>query len=517
MPTTSVWMDNADLPQHAPLSADLETDVCVIGAGVAGMTAAYLLHKAGRRVVVVDAIGVAGGESHNTTAHCTTSMDDLYVTIAQTHGDDGARLVARAQLGALDQIEAIVTDETLDCGFARVDGYLIPGKADSAADLDDEARAAQDAGLADVRRLEGTPMPGFTSTPSILFPRQVRLHVPRYLAGIARHLARGGVAIYDGTRVTGVEHDKDAERATVHCATGANIRADHVVVATNSPVVDRLAIHTKQAPYRTYVVGFEVPRGSVPDVLLWDTEDPYHYVRIVAAADLGPAVEHDVLLVGGEDHKTGEADDGDARFAELERWTRATIGASGPVRPGEARWRWSGQVQEPADFLGFAGRDPEHGGPVYIITGDSGQGITNGTIGAAVVSDLILGRPSRWSDLYDPNRKPLGSFAAAYEMAKENLDVAVRFIGDRITAESSDEAAPAPGSGVLVRRGTKVIARYRDAQGTVHERDAACTHLGCAVHWNSTEDSWDCPCHGSRFDPYGRVVSGPASRDLGGL
>ncbi len=512
MSTTSLWIPTADIPTYPPLTSDADTEVCIVGAGIAGLTTAYLLNKAGRRVMVLDAIGVAAGESQNTTAHCTTAMDDLYVAIAQAHGDEGARRVARAQLGALDQIEAIVTDEGIRCGFARVDGYLIPGKRDSASDLDDEARAAQEAGLTDVMRLEGTPMPGFTETPAIRFPRQVRLHVPQYLAAIARLLTNAGVPIHGGTRVTSIDDDG---RPAVQCATGATVRANAVVVATNSPISDRLTIHTKQAPYRTYVVGFEVPRGSVPDVLLWDTEDPYHYVRIAEASDLGPDVTHDVLLVGGEDHKSGETDDGDARFAELERWTRATIGTMVALPPGEARWRWSGQVQEPADFLGFAGEDPEHGAPVYIITGDSGQGITHGTIGAAIVSDLILGRPSAWTSLYDPTRKPIGSFAAAFEMAKENIDVAVRFVGDRLTADSADDAEPPPGSGTLVRRGMKVIARYCDDRGTIHERDAACTHLGCPVHWNSTEDCWDCPCHGSRFDPYGHVIAGPATRDLG--
>lgn len=485
--------------------------MCVIGAGIAGLTTAWLLTAAGRKVTVLDMQGVASGESMHTTAHCTTAFDARYTSVRRAHGEEGAWIVAESQSGAIDLIESIVARESIDCGFKRVDGYLVPGAGSSVKELEEEGEASRDAGLPDVRLVDSTPVPGFRGTPALLYPRQARLHVPRYLAALARALERKGAVLHGGTRVTSMD---DGMRPRLHCANGASVRANAVVVATNSPVLDRTAMHTKQVPFRTFVIGIRVPRGTMPDVLLWDDMDPYHYVRIVGGEEIGEA-ESDILLVGGEDHRTGEEDDGDARFARLEQWTRDTLGSDG-LALGDVAWRWSGQVQEPADFVGFAGRDPGNDGPVWLITGDSGQGITNGTIGGMIVSEQVLGRESPWETLYDPSRKPTGSLETLREFAVAQADVVRRFVGDRITAEKDDEEVDiAPGEGMVVRRGRHLVARYRDPQGVVHERAASCTHLGCPVHWNGTEQSWDCPCHGSRFDALGHVIGGPATSDLG--
>lgn len=509
MPTTSIWQATVQPPDYPPLDRDVEADVCVIGAGIAGLTTAWLLTRAGRRVTVLDLRGISAGESLHTTAHCTTAFDDRYVSVRRAHGIEGARIVAESQAAAIDRIERIVEKEGIACDFARVDGFLVPAAGESATVLAEELEASLEAGLQDVALIGCAPVPGFGDRPALRYRRQARMNVPRYLAGLARALEREGAVIHGGTRVTSLEDD---DRPRLRCATGASVRANAVVVATNSPVLDRVAMHAKQAPYRTYVVGIRVPHGTMPDVLLWDTEDPYHYVRLVRGEETGDT-EHDLVLVGGEDHKTGEANDGAARFARLERWARERLGEGG-LALRDVAWRWSGQVQEPADFVGFAGRDPGNDGPVWLITGDSGQGITHGTIGAMIVRDLILGRHSPWAELYNPARKPLGSLETLREFAKEQADVAVRFVSDRIRAEP-DGTEPAVGEGVVVRRGRRLVARFRDADGTIHERAASCRHLGCPVHWNATEQSWDCPCHGSRYDAYGRVIAGPATEDLG--
>ena len=509
MPTKSIWHTTADIPAHTPLQGSAETDVCVIGAGMAGITTAWLLAEAGREVMVLDMKGVAGGESARTTAHCTTAFDDRYTSVRRAHGEDGARAVAESQAAAIDRIEAIVRAQAIDCGFTRLDGYLVSHGSTSLRDLEEEAEASREAGLGDIALLQGTPVPGFENVPSILYPRQARLDVPRYLAALARKLSERGARLHDRTRVTSMQ---DGDRPLLECANGATVRANAVVVATNSPVLDVAAMHTKQAPYRTYVVGIRVPSGSMPDVLLWDDEEPYHYVRLVSGSETGDE-RYDVMLVGGADHRTGEAQDGDRRFESLEGWARERFGKGG-LTLGDVAFRWSGQVQEPADCLGFAGKDPGNKGPVWLITGDSGQGITNGMIGAMTVSDLVLGREARWGELYDPSRKPVGSLETLREFATSQADVVKRFVGDRLATPEATEEDLAPGEASLVRRGTKLVACYRDEEGLLHERSATCTHLGCTVHWNPTEKSWDCPCHGSRFDATGKVIAGPATSEL---
>jgi Rieske Fe-S protein len=270
------------------------------------------------------------------------------------------------------------------------------------------------------------------------------------------------------------------------------------VMATNTPVNDRLAIHTKQAAYRTYVIGMPVPHGAVANALYWDTSDPYHYVRL---QNMGG---HEVLIVGGEDHKTGQADDTD-RFKRLEAWARARFPMGGVVT-----FRWSGQIMEPTDGLAFIGRNPGDMN-TYVVSGDSGNGMTHGMIAGILLCDLIQGRENAWTTLYDPSRI---SLLATSEFVKENLNVAAQF-GDYASAGDVDEVERiTPGTGAIVRDGLKKLAVYRDIRGQLHTYSPVCPHLGCLVNWNNVEHSWDCPCHGSRFDSFGKILNGPAQRGL---
>jgi nitrite reductase/ring-hydroxylating ferredoxin subunit len=308
-----------------------------------------------------------------------------------------------------------------------------------------------------------------------------------------------------GGRVYGNTHADNIEggaRPHVETAVG-RVTARAVVVATNTPVNDRVAIHTKQAPYRTYVIAARVPARSIPHVLLWDTPDPYHYVRLQPS---GTGNQHEFLIVGGEDHKTGQANDFEGRFAALEAWTRQRF----PMVE-EIPLRWSGQIMEPVDGLAFIGRNPGDEN-VYIATGDSGNGMTHGTIAGLLITDLIAGRENPWATLYDPSRK---SLRAVKEFARENLNVASQY-ADHVTPGDVKSANDiAPGHAAILRRGLKQIAAYRDDNGVLHEHSAVCSHLGCIVAWNATEQSWDCPCHGSRFDKLdGHVLNGPAIRAL---
>jgi Rieske Fe-S protein len=288
------------------------------------------------------------------------------------------------------------------------------------------------------------------------------------------------------------------------------VAAGSIVVATNAPFNDRVAIHTKQAPYHTYVVAARVAPDAIAHALYWDTADPYHYVRLqrVTNAELkGDNPDPvDLLIVGGEDHKAGQASDAEERFASLESWMRARFAAA-----QEIEFRWSGQVMETQDGLAFIGRNPLDADNVYVATGDSGMGITHGTIAGILLTDLISGRTNEWADLYDPSRIRTG---AASEFVKENLNVAAQYTSWVTPGELESEEEIAPNTGAVIRQGVMKVATFRDEAGELHKRSAVCTHLGCIVAWNAAASTWDCPCHGSRFDPYGKVLNGPASQDL---
>lgn len=493
--TQSVWME-VDAPELSPLAGDAETDVLVIGAGIAGLSTAYELARAGRPVLVLDRGRFGRGMTARTTAHLTFEIDDYFQELAKAHGQDHARLWYESQCSAVDRIEAICRDEAIDCDFARLDGYFVPAREADVDYLRKEFSAAREAGFGDAEWVaSGAPVVG---TAAIRFPRQGRFHPIKYLNGLVAALERMGGRLHDRTDIA--ELDESGGWITAKTGAGATIRARQAVVATNSPFHLRVPIHTRQAPYRTYVVAMPTPKGSAPDILLWDTEEPgYHYVR------LQPGAWEDLLIVGGEDHKSGTEDDGRERIARLESWARERFPSSGPVR-----YVWSGQVFEPADYVAFVGRSPGHH-EIYLATGDSGQGITTGVMAGMLLRDLMTGAENPWAELYAPSRQLHRGLG---EYIKENVEAARHWVELLFAREmvSTDELAA--GQGALVRLGGKLVAAYRDETGHLHLRSAVCTHAGCTIHWNSLERCWDCPCHGSQFGPDGQVLNGPAAQPL---
>ena len=508
--TISVWMQIGGIPVHSALTRDVDADVCVVGAGIAGMTSAYLLLKEGRSVIVVDDGPIGGGQTERTTAHITNALDDRYTEIERWHGRQGARLAAESHTAAIDRIEEIVNCEKIECDFDRLDGYLFTPVGESPSLLEQELQAARRAGLSEVESISCCPLLGFDTGPCLRFPRQAQFHPRKYLAGLATAILRMGGRIFTQTHVEKVECGPPARMRTDR---GFTITAKAVIVATNTPFNDFVTMHTKQAPYLTYVLAFGVPRGQVTKALYWDTQNPYHYVRlqampsdVSASALLGNPLTEELLIVGGEDHKTGQADDAEARYNRLEAWARARF----PVNEGR-RCHWSGQVLETIDGLAFIGQNPLDGPNVFIATGDSGQGMTHGTIAGILLTDLIVGRPNPWTQLYDPARKTL---LASDRFLQENLNVAAQY-GSWVTGgDVESPEAIAPGTGAVLRQGLTKVAAYRDEHGQLHECSAVCPHLGCIVRWNHNESTWDCPCHGSRFDKKGHLLCGPANTDL---
>lgn len=491
--TVPVWWSGVRRPATEPLGEDLRTDVCVIGAGIAGLTTAYLLARAGKQAVVVDNHTVGSGETGRTSAHLASALDDRFQALARLHGPNGARMARASHEAAIDLIQHIVSEEGIDCEFERVDGYLFLPPNGSLELLEAELEAAREAGCDEAEWCLRLPIAGFDGGPAIRFPEQAQFQPVAYLHGLARAFIKRGGAIHENTHVTEVDPGPPARIVTKR---GPVVQADHVVCATNAPVIPWANMHTRQMAYRTYLVAMRVNPGAIPAGLYWEMADPYHYIRRWG----------ELLLVGGEDHRTGEAEeDSGSRFRRLAEWAEARFPVNGTVA------RWSGQVLEPVDGLAYIGRNAGKHDRVYIITGDSGHGLTHGTLGGRLVTDLIRGSANPWAALYDPARLTL---RAAGDYIKANL-ATVRHLTDYVTPGEVGSAAEIPrGSGAVVRRGFAKVAVYRDEADVLHEHSAICPHLGCVVHWNPVEHTWDCPCHGSRFTPDGQVINGPASKGL---
>jgi glycine/D-amino acid oxidase-like deaminating enzyme/nitrite reductase/ring-hydroxylating ferredoxin subunit len=494
------WQEDVSLPEISPLSADLTADVCIIGAGIAGLTTAYCLSREGVNVIVVEAGQIGNGETGRTTAHLSNAIDDRFVTLEQMHGVESTRLVAESHTAAIDRIERIVREENLDCEFMRLEGYLFVPPGESTDLLDGELEAAHRAGLHGVSMLARAPLNGFDTGKTLLFPAQAQFHPMKYLAGLHRAIIHRGGRIFTESPVTEVHGGAEA---FVKTSNNWTVRADAIVVATNSPLVSRLAIASRQYAYRTYAIAAAIPGASVPQGLFWDTAEPYHYARIVRRSGT------DLLIIGGEDHKASQAEDSNERWNRLEVWARERFES---IRSIE--FAWSGHIMEPMDRLAFIGRNPLDERNVFIATGDSGQGLTHGTIAGMLLTDLILNRPNPWAEIYNPSRlglKAMGRFAG------DNLSSATRYGAWVTDGDVDSEDGIERDSGAVVRHGLTKVAAYRDQAGNIYERSAVCPHLGCIVNWNGGEKTWDCPCHGSRFDRYGAVINGPATQGLGAV
>jgi glycine/D-amino acid oxidase-like deaminating enzyme/nitrite reductase/ring-hydroxylating ferredoxin subunit len=485
------------MPAAGSLLGDVECEVAVIGSGIAGISTAYELCKRGKPVMVIDRGRIAGGMTSRTSAHLAPLCDDLVSEMTKIKGQKATKLFCDSQAAAVDRIEEIQASEKIDCDFRRLDGYLFQGRDMPAEIIDQEMEAVRDVGTP-VHRLVGVPFNDCEDRHVLRYPRQATFHPLKYLAGVAKACHGGGVEFFRDSPVEEVSEDDGV--ISVRTARGT-IRAQHAVVATNSSISDRFAIHTKTAPYRTYVMAFELPRGALPDALYWDTEEPYHYVRLQP----GPGGT-DYVLVGGEDHKSGQADDADERYKKLEAWARGLISAL-----GKETHRWSGQVLDTVDYAGFIGRDAG-GKNIYVAMGDSGQGLTHGVAGAMLNTALILGEQHPWEELYAPGRVPL---RAAKNFMTENTTALKSFAEYVAPGEISSLDELKRGHGAIVRQGLTKIAAYRDDKGSLYLNSASCSHVGCHLHWNSFETCWDCSCHGSMFDIDGAPINAPAVGPLG--
>ncbi|HEV2877673.1 MAG TPA: FAD-dependent oxidoreductase [Nitrososphaeraceae archaeon] len=495
-------------------------DVAIIGGGIAGLTTAYLLSKSGKKVVVIEDGYIGSGETGRTTAHITHALDDRYYNLEQKHGLDGARNAANSHTAAINLIESIVKEENIDCDFERLDGFLFLDPTDTKESLDKELEATHKAGINTTEIVEKAPLQSFNTGPCIRFPNQAQFQPLKYLRGLYHAIIRNKGQIFTET------HAQEINSDSIKTIDDYTLKARNIVIATNAPIIDKTSkIYDKQDAFRTYVIGARIKKGTIPTALYWDTGNqnsenlvaPYHYVRIQKRDN--DDKNYDLLIIGGEDHQTGNFssdDDIEKRYSRLESWAKDRF----PIEAIE--YRWSGQVMEPQDSIAFIGHNPgDNRNNIYIATGDSGNGITHGTIAGILLTDLILGKSNPWTALYDPSREPRKVPSAKSEGGETQSQEAEKPTDqDEQENDKSSKSKEKMTSfeNLKERQGIVLeeekIAAYKDHKGQLYAYSAVCTHLGCTVTWNNSEKSFDCPCHGSRFSSSGTVVNGPANTAL---
>lgn len=504
---STIWIDSVKPISYSRLELNKDVDVVIVGGGIAGVSIAYNLVRAGKTVALVEDGFIGSGETGRTTAHLVNALDDRYYELERLFGKEDTKLIAQSHTSAIDFMDRTVAHEKISCDFERVNGYLFLHPSDEIENLEKEYEAAKRAGL-DVE-LTDIVLADRALRKAIKFNSQAQFHPLNYLKGLCDAIVKSGGNIYTNT------HAKEIDSTGIITNEGFKIKAKHVVVATNSPVNNLYKMHLKQYAYRTYVIGAKIKKDTLPHALWWDTGDfeansempPYHYVRVQKLDDT-----HDLLIAGGEDHATGLADaehkpEAD-RYGLLENWTREHFEGM-----EEIVYRWSGQVLEPMDSLAFIGRNPADKDNVYIVTGDSGNGMTHGTIAGLLITDLITGKENKLEKIYDPGRVKI--FKAGKTFLKEFVGGFIDYL--KTKPGSADETSLKElknTEGKIVEFAGKKMGAYRDEGGQLHFISGECTHLGCIVKWNNDEKSWDCPCHGSRFTYEGKVLNGPANKPL---
>jgi glycine/D-amino acid oxidase-like deaminating enzyme/nitrite reductase/ring-hydroxylating ferredoxin subunit len=503
--SSSYWTDNTPAPRFSALKEDIAVDVLVVGAGITGITAAYLLKRAGYNVALVEKGRCLSGDTSYTTAHLTCVTDTLLSDLVENFGEDHAQAVWDAQLAAIDMIDRIVWREQIKCQFDWVPAYLFNPSAgtgrsaqqDHAVDLQTEANLATKLGF-DAELVARAPL---VNQPAVRYDNQAKFHPRKYLVALLRLLCAGkGCHVYEQTNVEEIE----GTPITATTSHGARIHCEHVLIATHVPLQGKsgllpaTVLQSKLAPYSSYVVGGWVPRGVVHEGLYWDTGDPYDYVRVDRRHD------HDFIIFGGEDHKTGQVEQTTDCFSRLEQRLKSLL-------PDIAiTHRWSGQVIETNDGLPYIGETAER---QYVATGFGGHGMTFGTLSAMMFADHVAGQTNPWAELFDAGRTKIKG--GLWNYLKENKDYPYYLIRDRFAGTSGHSLrAIKRGHGEVIEVNGHPAAVYRGLDSQIHVRSATCTHLGCFVHFNEAEHTWDCPCHGSRFKVNGEVMAGPAEDPL---
>ena len=498
METHSVWAET-QLPTFPQLEHDLEVDVVVVGAGVTGITAAYLLRKAGKRVALIDRDRVASADTCRTTAHLSYVTDQRLNHLVSKFGREAARAFWEAGAAAIDQIWALVEESRAECQFRWVPGYLHApiGLLDEepTASLERDAELAQELGF-EAKFIEAAP---YAHRPAVRFAHQAKFHPRRYLAALLGAIPGEGSHVFENTAL-----EEIAEKPLAVKANGKRIRCKRWILATHNPlmgdkgVLASAAFQTKLALYTSYVLGARLPRGSLPEALFWDTKDPYSYLRVDEHS------EYQYVIFGGKDVKTGQEQDAEAVFGELEAELHRNIPHA------SVEHRWLGQVVDTADGLPYIGPSSD---TQFIATGFAGNGITLGTVAAMMARDWCVGRANPWVELFDIHRKPF--HGGTWQYLTENLDYPYYLLRDRLKgAEEGTVDTLARGEGRIVKWQKQKVAAYRDEHGALTICSPVCTHLKCLVRWNAADHTWDCPCHGSRFRPDGSVLGGPAEEPL---
>jgi glycine/D-amino acid oxidase-like deaminating enzyme/nitrite reductase/ring-hydroxylating ferredoxin subunit len=488
----SLWVATAGTTDYPVLRGDTEVDVAVIGAGIAGLTAALALKRTGLTVAVIEAARVGTGVTGHTTGKVTSLHRLAYTKLARDHGADTARAYGQANQAAIEHVAHVVAEEGIDCDFRRVSNYTYAESADTLELVRAEATLAARLGLP-ATFTPDVPLP-FPVKGAVRFDGQAQIHAVKYLQGLAHAVNGEGSLVFEETRAQRVHDGSPGVVDTEH----GTVRAGDIIVATNVPFGGQGLFHVRCHPHRSYLVAGRVDTPPL-DATFISGDEPLRSILTVSVGGTS------YVLIGGEGHRVSEAGDTAGRYGRLAAFAHDRLGV------GEVAYRWSTQDGIPLDGLPYVGLMSPAAKHVYAITGLRKWGLSNGTAAALILTDTLSGRENPWAPVFNSNR--ITPVASARRFVKENIKTMAAVLAGKLSRRPSS-AALAPGEGTVIKINGESRAVYKDAGGQVHAVSAICTHLGCTVGFNPSDTTWDCPCHGSRFATDGTVIQGPATKNL---
>jgi glycine/D-amino acid oxidase-like deaminating enzyme/nitrite reductase/ring-hydroxylating ferredoxin subunit len=486
----SLWMGTTPGTHFPSLRSGLLVDAVVVGAGITGITTATFLKDAGLKVAVIESRRIVTGVTGHTTAKITSLHGLIYQHLTSHFGEEKARFYAGANQDAIEAFAALIDRKNISCDFQRKTAYTYTDTEEDLSKITEEVRIAGNLGLP-VSFVQSTPLP-YPVKGAVSLPNQAQFHPRKYLLALAEDLTRSGVDIFEETRALDINEEGDILEVVTD---KGSIRAKNVVIATHFPFKDPSFFFARMYLKRSYVLAMRL-NGPPPDGMFYSTADPYTSARTCPVAD------GEVLLLGGQNHLTGHVESSAELYKKVESFGRKHFDVK------SIEYRWSTQDNVAVDKVPYIGRLSKG---VYVATGFGGWGMTHSMISAMIISDGVLGRSNPWAPLYDPSRFKLTDTS---KLVTQNIHAVKHLLIERLIPSDSDVNALAKGEGKILKVRHEKTAVSRDHEGALHAVSPSCTHMGCVVVWNDAEHSWDCPCHGSRFSADGRVLHGPALKDL---
>jgi len=490
----SYWIATTQESHYPALAGDIEVDVAIIGGGIVGITSALLLKEAGLSVALIEAGRILHGVSGQTTAKVTSQHHLIYDRLISDFGEHQARQYAESNQAAIEQIASLVNSQGIDCDFLRKPAYVYAGSGESVEKIRREVAAARHLGIP-ASFEETLPLP-FENYGAVRFDNQAQFHPRKYLCAVSRQIPGDGCHIFEGTKALEIEG-----KGPLNIKTDKGVvKAQDVIQATHFPIYNKPGmLFSKLHQSRSYILGVHLEE-PLPEGMFINAEHPARSLRSQ------PEGDGELVLVAGEEHRTGEGGNTKDHYRKLEEWIRSIYSVK------SVDYHWSTQDTVSADHIPYIGRithDSEHS---YLATGFRKWGMTTGTVASMIISDMILGRDNPWAEVYDPSRfKPVES---AKTLFSQVLESGKGLVGARVLPVPGDASRIAPGEGAIVKIGGERVAAYRADDGTLITLDPSCRHMGCIVSWNNAERTWDCACHGSRYNVRGEVVHNPAVHNL---